>query len=148
MATPKFASIRRYNGAPAMSDELVKRHDEIQAVLRPLAGFQSYDLVKTGDGVVSITICTDRAGAEESNRVAAVWLKDKLPMFAARTPEIMTGEVRMHLTPLAVVASVTPVAATASVTPSTPVAPLAPVASVEPVAAVVPQVVLAEKVTV
>ena len=97
MKTPMFASIRKYNGAPTLADELVKRQDEIRSVLKPISGFHSYYLLKTSDGAVSLTLCEERAGAEESNRVAATWLKDKLPTFATRPPEITTGEVRIHL---------------------------------------------------
>ncbi len=97
MTTPMFASILKYNGAPTLVDELLKKQDDIQSVLRPIRGFHSYFLVKTNDGAVSVTVCEDRAGADESNRVAATWLKDKLPTFATRAPEITTGEVLMHL---------------------------------------------------
>jgi hypothetical protein len=92
-----FASIRKYNGAPLMVDELLKKQDEIHAVLKPVKGFQSYYLLKTSDGAVSMTVCEDRLGVEESNRVAANWLKDKLPTFATRPPEITTGELLMQL---------------------------------------------------
>ena len=92
-----FASIRKYSGAPALADELVKKQEDIKSVLRPIQGFNAYYLLKTGDGAVSMTVCEDRAGVEESNRVAASWLKDKLPTFATRPPEISTGEVRIQL---------------------------------------------------
>jgi hypothetical protein len=94
-----FASIRTYNGAPLLSDELVKRQAEIKAVLSPIHGFHAYYLLKTSDGVVSMTVCEDKAGAEESNRVSATWLKDKLPTFATRTPETTIGEVRFCMEP-------------------------------------------------
>lgn len=97
MTTPMFASIRRYNGAPLMADELVKKQEDIKSILRPIAGFHAYYLLKTNDGAVSMTVCENQAGVDESNRVAAVWLKDKLPTFATRSPEITTGEVRIHL---------------------------------------------------
>ena len=97
MATPMFASIRKYNSAPTLTDELVKRQDEIKSVLTPVPGFHAYYLIKTGDGAISMTVCDNRAGAEESNRVESTWLKDKLPTFATRAPEITTGEVRFHL---------------------------------------------------
>lgn len=97
MKTPMFASIRKYNDAPTLADELVKRQDEIRSALQPIPGFHTYYLVKTSDGAVSMTVCEDRNGAEESSRVAAAWLKDKLPTFATRTPEISTGEVRIHM---------------------------------------------------
>ena len=94
-----FASIRKYSGAPQLSDELLKREEEIKSVLNPIRGFHAYYLVKTSDGAVSMTVCEDMAGVDESNRVAATWLKDKLPTFATRAPEIMTGEVRFHVEP-------------------------------------------------
>lgn len=99
MKSPMFASIRKYNNVPAMTDELVKRHNEIQSVLQPVPGFRSYYLVKTTDGAVSLTLCDDRAGVDESNRVAAGWLKDKLPTFATHAPEITIGEVRIQIEP-------------------------------------------------
>lgn len=94
-----FASIRKYNGTPLLSDELVKREEDIRTVLTPIRGFHAYYLLKTSDGAVSMTVCEDKAGAEESNRVAATWLKDKLPTFGTRAPEITTGEVMFHVEP-------------------------------------------------
>ena len=97
MTTPMFASIRKYSGAPQLVDELVKKQDEIKTVLQPLSGFHAYYLLKTSEGAISLTVCENKAGAEESNRVEATWLKDKLPTFATRAPEITAGEVRLHL---------------------------------------------------
>ncbi len=97
MTTPMFASIRKYNAAPLLVDELVKKHDDLKSVLEPISGFHAYYLLKTSDGAVSMTICENRTGAEDSNRVEATWLKDKLPTFATRAPEITTGEVRIQL---------------------------------------------------
>ena len=97
MTTPMFASIRKYNGAPTLVEELLKKQDDVKNVLRPIKGFHAYYLLKTSDGAVSMTVCEDRAGAEESNRVASTWLKDKLPTFATRAPEVTTGEVQIHL---------------------------------------------------
>ena len=97
MTNPMFASIRKYSGAPLLSDELVKHQEEIKTVLRPVRGLHAFYLVKTTDGVVSMTVCEDKAGADESNRVEANWLKDKLPAFTNRAPEITTGEVRIQL---------------------------------------------------
>jgi hypothetical protein len=95
--TPMFASIRKYNGAPLLADELIKKQDDIKSVLRPIQGFHAYYLLKTNDGAVSMTVCENQAGVDESNRVAATWLKDKLPTFATRPPEVTTGEVRIQV---------------------------------------------------
>ena len=99
MTNPMFASIRKYNSAPTLADEFGKKQDEILTVLKPIAGFHAHYLIKTADGAVSMTVCENRTGAEESNRVEATWLKDKLPTFASRAPEITTGEVRIQLSP-------------------------------------------------
>jgi len=97
MKKPMFASTLKFNEAPTFIDELVKRQDEIMSVLRPIRGFHSYDLIKTHDGVTAVTMCDDRAGVDESNRLVAGWLKDKLPTFATKAPEVSTGEVLVHL---------------------------------------------------
>jgi len=97
MKTPMFASIRKYSGAPTLVEELVKRQDEIKSLLGPIRGFHAYYLLKSSDGALSMTVCEDRAGVEESNRVAATWLEDKLPTFANRAPEITIGELQIHL---------------------------------------------------
>ena len=98
MKKPMFASTLKFNEAPTFIDELVKRQDEIMTVLRPVRGFHSYYVIKTSDGVTAVTVCDDRAGVDESNRLVAGWLKDKLPTFATKAPEVSTGEVRVHLT--------------------------------------------------
>ena len=97
MTNPMFANIRKYSGAPLLSDELLKHQEEIKTVLRPIRGLHAFYLVKTTEGAMSFTVCADKAGADESNRVEATWLKDKLPTFANRAPEMTTGEVRIML---------------------------------------------------
>lgn len=96
--TPMFASIRKYTGAPQLAEELGKRKEELQAVLQPLAGFFAHYILKLSDGIVSMTVCAQRAGADESAKAESAWLKDKLPTFANRAPELMAGELVLHLT--------------------------------------------------
>jgi heme-degrading monooxygenase HmoA len=88
-----YVSIRRYVDNPGLADELAARSDEVKAVVEPIQGFKDYYLVKATDGTVSITICEDRAGAEESNRSAAAWIKENMPEIATSPPEISAGEV-------------------------------------------------------
>ena len=99
MTKPLFASIRKYSSAPTLADELSKKQDEIKTALKVISGFHSYYLMKTGDGAVSVTLCENRNGADESNRVEATWLKDKFPTFASRPPEITIGDLRIELSP-------------------------------------------------
>jgi len=97
MTKSMFASIRKYSGAPQLSDELVKHQENLESALRPIRGFHAFYLLKTPDSAVALTVCEDKAGVEESNRIASTWIKDKLPTFANRTPEVTTGEVQMLL---------------------------------------------------
>src|SRR5205823_5966536 len=88
-----YISIRRYVGNTGLADELAARSDEVKAVIEPVQGFKDYYLVKATDCTASITICEDQAGAEESNRAAAAWIKENMPEIAASPPEITAGEV-------------------------------------------------------
>jgi hypothetical protein len=48
----------------------------------------------TGRGpVVSVSIFEDRAGAEESNRIAAEWVGHNLAAMLPNPPEVIVGEV-------------------------------------------------------
>ena len=94
-----YASIRRYAGAQELADELGRRNDEIEALLRGVSGFLGYCLVKTGDGMTSVTVCEDRAGAEESNNVAKDWLAANLPQMVPSAPEVSGGEITIFIPP-------------------------------------------------
>ena len=88
-----YAVVRRYQGASQLFDELARRQGEIEQVFRGVPGFISYTAVRSGDGGVSITICEDRAGTEESSRRAADWVRQTVPAAAGSPPEITEGEV-------------------------------------------------------
>jgi hypothetical protein len=94
-----YASIRRYAGAQELADELGRRSDEIETLLRGVSGFLGYCLVKTGDGMTSVTVCEDRAGAEESNNVAREWLAANLPQMVPSPPEVSGGEITIFIPP-------------------------------------------------
>jgi hypothetical protein len=88
-----YVTIRRYVGNSALADQLAARSDDIKSVIEPVPGFQSYYLVRADDGAASITVCDDQAGAEESNRAAAEWIKQNMPEAAASPPQVSAGEV-------------------------------------------------------
>ena len=91
-----YAVIRRYKGMPGAADELARRHHEVVAVIRSAPGFIAYYLLKTHDGMASVTVCEEEAGAIETNRLAAAWLRDNMPALALTPPEISAGEVVIH----------------------------------------------------
>ena len=71
------AVVRTYSsaGAKKLFDVLEERKKDVEDLIRPIKGFVSYSLIRTADGGVSVTVCQDKAGTEESLRVAADWVR-------------------------------------------------------------------------
>ena len=93
-----YAVIRHYTGAPGFGAELTKQRAEIEKIITSIDGFVSYDLVQTEDGCATITVCEQRTGCDESTRRAAEWIKQNMPNVKVSAPQIMAGEVGVHLT--------------------------------------------------
>ncbi len=99
-----YASVRWYEmDDPAAVDEAMRRVEEgFAPIISKAPGFIAYyalDALDAGDGVVvSISIFTDQAGAEESNAVAAEWVMENLAPLVPNPPDITTGEVKVHKT--------------------------------------------------
>ncbi len=87
-----YATVRSY-ADPDLAAALAARADEIRGVIRAVPGFHAYYLVAADSGTVSVTVCDDQAGAEESNRVASDWLKTNMPELGGATPGVSAGEV-------------------------------------------------------
>ncbi|HUK45145.1 MAG TPA: hypothetical protein VLV28_07615 [Gaiellaceae bacterium] len=92
-----YATLRWYGGNVELADQLASRADEIKAVIGPVQGLRGYYLIRTDGGTVSITVADDRSGAEESNSVAADWIRENMPEVAASPPQISMGEVVLSL---------------------------------------------------
>jgi hypothetical protein len=91
------AVVRRYTGQGAgqLFGELERRTGDVERIIRGVPGFVAYTLIRTGDGGVSVTVCQDRAGTEESNRRAAEWIRQNVA--AGSPPEVMEGTVLLQL---------------------------------------------------
>lgn len=88
-----YATIRWYGGNTELADQLAARADEVKALISGIAGFQSYYLVRVDGGTVSISVFDDQAGADESSRVAASWMRDNMPEVTVDAPAVSGGEV-------------------------------------------------------
>ena len=63
-----YATLRQYAGvSPTVFDTLMGRKADIETLIRQVPGFVQYDLVRTADGMTTMTICNDKAGTEASN---------------------------------------------------------------------------------
>jgi hypothetical protein len=89
--------IRQYSGpgAAQLFDVLESKKDEVERLIRGVAGFVSYTLLRTSDGGITVTVCQDKAGTDESVRVAADWVKQNATVATA-PPVIAEGNTVLH----------------------------------------------------
>lgn len=64
---------------------------EVRALLTGVAGFRSWGMVRTQNGAYSITVCEDKAGCDETVRIAAEWTKANVSE-SITPPTILEGE--------------------------------------------------------
>ena len=71
------AVVRSYSGAGAkeLFDLLARRKEDVEALIRGVTGFVAYTLVQTPDGGISVTVCQDKAGTDESLQRAREWIQ-------------------------------------------------------------------------
>jgi heme-degrading monooxygenase HmoA len=84
--------IRHYKGAPELMDELERRSDEVEKLIRGVPGFVAYHLVRTSDGGFSISVYEDSTGTQESVKQAAEFIRTTLPSLTVSPPEVIDGE--------------------------------------------------------
>lgn len=92
-----YAAIRRYKTSPGGAVELAQRVTQgFVPIISRAPGFVAYYVVDAGNDVVaSISVFQDHAGAAESNRIAADWVKTIASLLPG-PPEILAGEVTVH----------------------------------------------------
>jgi hypothetical protein len=88
-----YITIRRYENNRELAGRLAARSEDIRAVISGVPGFRAYHLLRSPDGTASITVCDDQAGADESNRAAAAWLRENMPDAVSTPAQVTAGEV-------------------------------------------------------
>jgi hypothetical protein len=93
-----FAVIRHYRFDPKDGAEIDR---PIREVFVPIAkgakGFVRYYWLDTGNGEgASLGVFKDKAGADESVRLAADYVKEHLSKLLTQKPEIIEGPIKAH----------------------------------------------------
>ena len=72
--------VRNYSGqgASELFDLLGQREDDVKELISGVPGFIKYAAFRTGDGGITVTMCEDKAGTEESSNRAAGWVKENV----------------------------------------------------------------------
>ena len=93
------AAVRQYRGAPgSVDEEMIRRINEgFLPIIQDASGFRAYYALDAGDGrFASVSVFEDRAGAEESTRMAADWVRENMASSFPNPPEVLQGEVVVH----------------------------------------------------
>jgi len=93
------AVIRTYTGkgAKELFDLLEQRKAEVEKIMRSVSGFQAYTLIRTKDGGATVTVCQDKAGTDESLKVAKEWIKENAADLGTNPPTVSEGSVVLQL---------------------------------------------------
>ena len=89
------AAIRQYQVDPGSVDEVRRGVNEgFLPIIKDVYGFQAYYAIDAGGGrIASISVFDDQAGAEESTRMAADWIRQNMASLVPNPPEVLEGEV-------------------------------------------------------
>ena len=93
-----FAVIRHYRfkaeDGPEI-DQLVR--EDFVPLIKQARGFIRYYWLDTGKGEgVSLSLFNDKAGADESVRLAGDWVRTRLRKFVTEKPEVIEGMIKAH----------------------------------------------------
>jgi quinol monooxygenase YgiN len=92
-----YATVRRYEGVTDPSEAARRVNEGFVQLISQVPGFLAYYWVDAGGSVmVSTSIFEDQAGAEESNRRAADYVRQNMAPLLPNPPQITAGEVVAH----------------------------------------------------
>ena len=85
--------VRSYSGegASELFDLLEQRESEIKELIGGVPGFSSYHAFRSGDGGMTVTVCDDKAGTDESSKRAADWVGENVS-GSIGAPQITEGD--------------------------------------------------------
>lgn len=84
-------------GAAELVKLLISRKSEVEKLMRSVPGLVSYDLIETAEGLLTITVCKDKAGTDKSLSLAKDWLKANAAHLGISAPVVAEGKVAVHL---------------------------------------------------
>ena len=96
MSNNAYLTVRRYDGVTDSTEAVRRIQDDFIPLIKKIPGFISYYWVDEGDGVmISVTVYETREAEEESNRVAANFIKQHqdIARLLPNPPQITAGQV-------------------------------------------------------
>ena len=94
--------VRTYSGKGSKElFALLEEHKaDVEKAMRSVKGFVSYTLARSSesDGGLSMTVCQDKAGTEESVRAAKEWISKNAANISVDAPKVSMGTIIIHAT--------------------------------------------------
>jgi hypothetical protein len=89
--------IRTYGGqgASELFEALQQNEDEVKELITGVPGFVSYAALMVGDTGVTVTVCEEKEGTDESSKRAAEWVKENVDATVDE-PTITEGDTVLH----------------------------------------------------
>ncbi|HLF29693.1 MAG TPA: hypothetical protein VI566_01545 [Xanthomonadales bacterium] len=93
-----FAVVRHYHFDKKNSAEIDRLvREEFVPIIKKAKGFVRYYWLDTGNGEgASFGVFKDKAGADESVRLAADFVKTKMAKYVVQKPEVIEGPIKAH----------------------------------------------------
>lgn len=89
-----WVTVRRYEGVTDSKEAGRLVQEGFVPLISKIPGFLSYYWVDAGNGVmVSVSVFTTKEAEEESNRMAADYVKQRLVPLLPKPPQITAGKV-------------------------------------------------------
>jgi hypothetical protein len=94
------AVLRIYDNAPGLVDAIEAHLDDVRGLMTGVASFRAWNMIRTANCGYSRTVCDDKAGCDESVRLAADWIKLNVPNAGQiPAPTIIEGTGVARITP-------------------------------------------------
>jgi hypothetical protein len=90
--------LRHYTLESAHVDEVIRRVAQGSVpIIKGIPGFVSYSILDGGHGhLVTYSVYETRAGADESTRKAAAWVKEHIASMVPAPPRVLEGIIRLR----------------------------------------------------
>ena len=76
---------------------MLERHKaDVEMLIMRVHGFV-FQLIRTPEGGISVTVCQDKEGTDESIRVAADWIRTNAGIAGLEAPHVHEGDVILSL---------------------------------------------------
>jgi hypothetical protein len=89
--------LERVAGAKELFDLLEQRKAEVESVIRSVPGLVTFTKVRSGEGGATVTVCQDKAGTDESMRVAREWIQKNASGIGSNPPVASEGSVVIQI---------------------------------------------------